>query len=184
MTDPTAVRSEESQTYTAQAKARRAPRAKAAAAPAAAIAYTDDEILDMARAILEKRMRKPGRQFSSPTIARDYFCHRIGSSDREVFSVLFLDTKHRMIACEDLFFGTIDGAEVHPREVVKRALNHNAAAVIVSHNHPSGNLDPSPADITVTRRLREALSLVNVRLLDHIIVGGGRSNALSSTGHV
>ncbi|MFZ2207243.1 MAG: DNA repair protein RadC, partial [Porticoccaceae bacterium] len=101
---------------------------------------------------------------------------------REIFVVLFLDTRHRLIATEDLFQGTIDGASVHPREVVRRALFHNAAAVIVGHNHPSGVAEPSADDRRITARLREALALVDVRLLDHFVVGAGQVVSLAERG--
>ncbi len=91
---------------------------------------------------------------------------------QEVFAIVFLDNRHRVIAYEELFYGTIDGASVHPREIVRKALEHNAAAVILAHNHPSGIAEPSTADERLTSRVREALGLIDVRVLDHIIVGG------------
>jgi len=91
--------------------------------------------------------------------------------DHEVFAVLWLDNRHRVLSFEELFRGTIDGASVHPREVVKAALSHNAAACILAHNHSSGVSEPSQADVSLTSRLREALSLVDLRVLDHIVVG-------------
>ena len=96
---------------------------------------------------------------------------RFSEREHEVFVVLFLDNRHRLIEIEEMFRGTIDGAQVHVREVVKAALRHNAAAVVFCHNHPSGVAEPSQADQTITRRLREALSLVEVRVLDHFVVG-------------
>jgi DNA repair protein RadC len=99
-----------------------------------------------------------------------------------VFACLFLDNHHRVIDYEELFRGTIDGASVHPREVVRRALHHNAAAVIFAHNHPSGVSEPSQADARLTRQLREALGLVDVRVLDHIIVGEGEPRSLAEMG--
>lgn len=113
-----------------------------------------------------------------------FFVQRLRGQPREVFSALFLDTRHRMVACEDLFFGTIDGAEVHPREVVRRALAHNAASVIVAHNHPSGSSEPSQADRAVTVRLRQALQLVDVRLLDHVVIGDGAPVSMAARGLV
>ena len=94
-----------------------------------------------------------------------------GRRNGEVFAVLFLDNRHRVLACEELFVGTLNGTAVYPREVVRRALHHNCAAVIFSHNHPSGNPEPSRADEVLTTRLREALSLVDVRVLDHLVIG-------------
>ena len=98
--------------------------------------------------------------------------------------MLFLDTRHRAIAFEEMFRGTVDGAEVHPREVVRRALVHNAAALIVGHNHPSGNPEASAADRAVTVRLKQALALVEVRVLDHFIVGDGAPVSLAARGWV
>jgi len=93
-----------------------------------------------------------------------------------------LDTRHRLIACEELFQGTIDGASVYPREVVKRALHHNAAAVIFAHNHPSGVAEPSDDDARITRRLRDALALLDIRVLDHLVVGAGEVISLAQRG--
>ncbi|HEY5972737.1 MAG TPA: JAB domain-containing protein, partial [Pseudoxanthomonas sp.] len=104
--------------------------------------------------------------------------------EHEVFAALFLDTRHRALGFEELFRGTVDGAEVHPREIVRRALSHNAAAVIVGHNHPSGCAEPSSADRAITARLKQALSLVDVRLLDHFVVGDGPPVSLASRGWV
>ncbi|WP_419606150.1 JAB domain-containing protein, partial [Thiolapillus sp.] len=100
----------------------------------------------------------------------------------EVFACLFLDNRHRIIAFEELFQGTIDGASVYPREVVRRCLHHNAAAVIFSHNHPSGVAEPSHADEQITLRLREALALIDIRVLDHVIVGSDSSTSLAERG--
>lgn len=117
-----------------------------------------------------------------PNGIADYFALNLRDRPQEVFAAAFLDTRHRILAFEELFFGTLDGASVHPREVVRRALHHRAAAIIVAHNHPSGSPDPSAADIAVTRRLREALALVDIRLLDHFIVGEGRPLSLAARG--
>jgi DNA repair protein RadC len=130
---------------------------------------TADEILSGARQVLASRVRK-GSSLTSPQMTRDYLSVRFGSREHEVFAVLFLDNRHKLIECVELFRGTIDGANVHPREVVKEALVRNAAAVIFAHNHPSGVAEPSQADELITRRLREALSLVEIRVLDHLIV--------------
>jgi DNA repair protein RadC len=100
----------------------------------------------------------------------------------EIFACLFLDNRHRIIVFEELFRGTIDGASVHPREVVRRALHHNAAAVILSHNHPSGIAEPSQADERITKRLKSALELVDIRLLDHLIIGDGQAVSLARRG--
>lgn len=121
---------------------------------------------------------------TDPGAAAKYIAARIGACEAEQFMVLFLDAHHRVIASEILFHGTIDSASVHPREVVKRALHHNATSVMLAHNHPSGSTEPSSADIAVTKRLREALALIDIRLLDHIIVAGTNTLSLAARGLV
>lgn len=137
----------------------------------------DADTLYAAESILAKRInaRPVTETMTDPLIAGKVLRLRLAAHTREIFSVMFLDTRHRIIAIEDLFFGTIDGAEIHPREVVKRALIHNAAAVIVAHNHPSGNAEPSAADRAITIRLKQALGLVDIRLLDHFVVVVGEN---------
>lgn len=130
----------------------------------------DNTILAQAEAILRRRLERLGA-ITDPSQAGDFFRMRLAGLDHEQFHVLFLDTRHRIIAIEALARGTVDGAEVHPREVVKAALTHNAAAVILAHNHPSGNPEPSAADRAITARLKQALALVDIRVLDHIVVG-------------
>ena len=125
-----------------------------------------------------------GEALTDPQAAGRYFAQRLRGLPHEVFAALFLDTRHRAIAFEELFRGTVDGAEVHPREVVRRALAHNAAAVIVGHNHPSGNGEPSAADRAITVRLKQSLALVEIRLLDHFIVGDGAPVSLAARGWV
>lgn len=120
-----------------------------------------------------------GDALADPDAAGRYFTHRLRGLDHEVFAALYLDTRHRALAFEELFRGGIDGAEVHPRVLVQRALAHGAAAVIVGHNHPSGNPDPSAADRAVTARLKQALALVDVRLLDHFVVGDGPPTSMA-----
>lgn len=112
-----------------------------------------------------------GDAISDPGVTRQYLKGKLRGYGREVFACMYLDNQHRLICYEELFFGTIDGASVHPREVVKRVLKHNAAAVIFAHNHPSGVAEPSQADRRITDRLKSALLLVDVRVLDHMIVG-------------
>lgn len=112
-----------------------------------------------------------GEAISDPCQTRKYLKSKLRNYEREVFACLYLDNQHRLINYEELFFGTIDGASVHPREVVKRCLAQNAAAVIFAHNHPSGLAEPSQADRRITDRLKSALMLVDVRVLDHMIVG-------------
>ncbi len=113
-----------------------------------------------------------------------YLTSRLRHYQREVFACLFLDTRHHIVEYEELFFGTIDYAHVYPREVVKRALAHNAAAVILAHNHPSGIVDPSTADREITQRLVQALDLVDIRVLDHIIVGKGKVASFAELGYL
>jgi DNA repair protein RadC len=125
-----------------------------------------------------------GEALTDPHRAGDYFARRLRGLTHEVFACLFLDTRHRAIAFEELFRGTLDGAEVHPREVLKRCLAHNAAAVMLGHNHPSGSSEPSAADRAVTARLREALQLIDVRLLDHFVIGDGPPCSLALRGWI
>ena len=129
-------------------------------------------VLEMARRHLAERLRRDSA-LESPQAVRDYLKALLRHEQHEVFGCLFMDSKHRMLTFEVLFRGSIDSASVYPRQVVKRALRHNAAAVIFCHNHPSGIPEPSEADRTLTQRLKEALDLVEVRVLDHFIVGDG-----------
>ena len=119
---------------------------------------------------------------ADPTSAGALFRARLRDRPHEVFACAFLDTRHRLIAFEELFNGTIDGAEVHPREVVRRCLSHNAAAVLFGHNHPSGVAEPSASDRAITLRLRDALALIDVRVLDHFVVGDGAPVSLAARG--
>jgi DNA repair protein RadC len=123
-----------------------------------------------------------GPSLASPRATCDFLTATLRDLEHEVFCCLYLDRRHRLIQFEELFRGTIDGASVHPREIVKRALQRNSAAVIVAHNHPSGVAEPSRADELITQRLKEALALVDIRLLDHIIVGDGASVSLAERG--
>jgi DNA repair protein RadC len=131
------------------------------------------DVLDRAAALMAQRFRTGAPALDSPNRTRQYLRHQIGALPYEVFGVLLLDNRHRLIRTEILFRGTIDGAAVHPREVVRAVLESNAAAVILYHNHPSGIAEPSQADELVTRRIREALQLIDVRVLDHLIIGDG-----------
>lgn len=127
-------------------------------------------VLEMGRRYLFESLQR-GDTLSSPQDTRQYLSSQLRDYPHEVFAVLFLDQRHRVICFEELFRGTIDGASVYPREVVKKALQHNAAALILAHNHPSGVAEPSQADEQITRRLIDALKLVDVRVLDHFVVG-------------
>jgi len=123
-----------------------------------------------------------GPALTAPEATRTFLVAQLRDRPYEVFCCLYLDNRHRLIAFEELFRGTIDRAGVHPREVLRQTLLHNAAAVILAHNHPSGVLEPSQADELITRRLREALALVDVRVLDHFIIGDGHCYSFSEHG--
>ena len=143
---------------------------------------SDDATIQSALAILSARMRAPGAAMNSPQAVKDYLKLSLAEEEREVFMVLFLDTQHRVIVSEQLFHGTLTQTSVFPREVVKRALIHNAGSVIFSHNHPSGITEPSRSDIAITDTLKQALSLVDVKVLDHIIIGGMDSMSFAERG--
>ena len=125
-----------------------------------------------------------GQAIRSPADTEAFLVARLRDLQHELFCCLYLDNRHRVILFDELFRGTIDGTSVYPREVVKQALSVNAAAVIVAHNHPSGVAEPSQADERITRRLKSALELVDIRLLDHLIIGDGKSSSLASRGMI
>ncbi|MEZ9822731.1 DNA repair protein RadC [Shewanella sp. 10N.286.45.A1] len=129
-----------------------------------------NELLEHAAEALAQKYKREGT-FTNPDNVKEYLQLKLGSYDREVFALMLLDNQHQLIRFEELFFGTIDAASVYSREVVKAALNANAAAVILAHNHPSGIAEPSRADKRITNRLVDALGLIDVRVLDHIVVG-------------
>lgn len=137
--------------------------------------------LELASRHLAQNLER-GEALTDPSRAGEYFARRLRGLPHEVFACLFLDVRHRPLAFEELFRGTLDGAEVHPREVLRRCLAHNAAAVIFGHNHPSGISEPSASDRAVTDRLRDALALIDVRTLDHFIVGDGPPCSLAARG--
>lgn len=132
--------------------------------------------------LLEGQLREPGASFTSSSSVRDWLRLQLATLDREAFTVLWLDNQHRLIAHDTLFLGTINSITVHPREVVKAGLHHNAAAAILAHNHPSGEAEPSQADRLITGRLKQALELVGIRLLDHLVVGGMEIVSFSERG--
>ena len=142
---------------------------------------TDERVNRLALEILEKRVRS-GSALTSPGAVRDYLRVAIGGKGHEVFVCLWLDAQHRVIGAEELFRGTLTQTSVYAREVVKAALAANAAAVIFAHNHPSGMAQPSPADELLTRQLREALALVDIRVLDHFIIAGGQALSFAERG--
>jgi DNA repair protein RadC len=152
----------------------RAPGAAWAGAPdrdVRGLAAPDRAVIDAALAILGRHLRTPGALFDSPAATREYMRLHLSGWDRERFAVLFLDGQHRLIELEVLFEGTLTQTSVYPRDVARRALHWNAAAVILAHNHPSGAAEPSRADEHLTQTLRQALALVDVRVLDHLVIG-------------
>jgi DNA repair protein RadC len=142
---------------------------------------TAEEILAGARSVLARSLRR-GKLLESPRAVHDFLVVTLGKLPHEVFGVLHLDNRHRLIEWQELFRGTLDGATVHPREVVKEALARNSAACVFVHNHPSGVSEPSQADELITRRLKEALALVDIRVLDHVIVAGGDLTSMAEKG--
>ena len=144
---------------------------------------TEEAIITMAQAISEKKLA-PGATVTSPQATEAYLQNLLAGEEQELFGVIYMDTRHKIIKFEIMFKGTIDGASVHPREVVKKGLLLNAAAVIFVHNHPSGDPEPSQADIQITGRLKSALALIDMRVLDHIIVGMEGVTSLAQRGHL
>ena len=138
-------------------------------------------VLELARRAMGEKLRERA-VFDSPDAVKQYLQLHIGTRPYEVFAVVFLDVRHRMIALEEMFRGTLTQTSVYPREVVTRAIHHQAAAVVLAHNHPSGNIEPSRADESLTQTLRAALALVDVRVLDHIIVSTGQSFSMAERG--
>ena len=131
-------------------------------------------IIASAKRIVKQRVKRLTRPLDKPDKIADYLTVTLASEEREQFLCLFLDQHHRLITVETLFQGTVNSSEIHPREVVKAALKINATTVVVAHNHPSGNLQPSPSDLLITQKLAAALALVGVVLLDHFIVAGSQ----------
>jgi len=140
--------------------------------PGALSADEKQSVIRLALSVLSQRHR-PGRRLTSPDRTREYLRLKLGGRQREVFGALYLDAQHRILQYAELFEGTIDGAAVYPRVVVQRALEANAAAVVLFHNHPSGVAEPSAADRAITDRLRDSLALIDVRVLDHLVVCAG-----------
>ncbi|MBE3866747.1 hypothetical protein HJ169_21915 [Vibrio parahaemolyticus] len=150
--------------------------------------FTEHEqaVLDEAAAILKNKLTQISDKaiFESPEVVREYCRFSLVSHEREVFGVLLLDNMHRLIDSYELFYGSVSSAEVYPREVVKLVLSQNASAVIFYHNHPSHSLEPSSADKRLTRKLTDALALIDVRVLDHFIVTVGGCTAFSDLGFI
>lgn len=158
-----------------------APRKRAGLGPVAWCRL--QAALELGRRYLDSELQEIPSLTDPMTSAR-YIKSRLAAYPYEVFACLFLDNRHRVIAFEELFRGTIDGASVHPREVVRHCLAHNAAAVILAHNHPSGVSEPSAADRAITLRLRDALALIDVRVLDHFVIGDGVPTSLAQRGWI
>ena len=146
------------------------------------LAPADQQTVRKALSLLECQLRETGASFTSSHAVRDWLRLHLATQEREEFTALFLDNQHRLIAHETLFTGTINHTQVHPREVVKAALKHNAAAILVAHCHPSGHAEPSDADRRITERLKQALDLVDIHLLDHLVVGGMEIVSFSERG--
>lgn len=144
----------------------------------------EDQTIRRALSILEGRMRQPGQAMTSPTTAKQYVRLRLGSLEREVFLVLFLDVANRVIGAEEMFTGTLTSTSVYPREIVKRVVALNACSVMVAHNHPSGNVAPSEADKFLTSTLCNALALIDVRLLDHFITSATETHSMAEYGEL
>jgi DNA repair protein RadC len=142
----------------------------------------DESVIRRALAIMESRLKYHDPPLNSPQAVRDYLRLRLADREYEVFVVLFLDAQNRLIACEEMFRGTLTQTSVYPREVVKAALKHNAAAVIFAHNHPSGMAEPSRADELLTQTLKQALALVDCKTLDHFIVAGEKTTSFAERG--
>ncbi|OHU89204.1 MULTISPECIES: RadC family protein [Pseudoalteromonas] len=132
---------------------------------------SEQDIITQAISILEKRLQKPAHAIESPADTAHYLRLHLSEKEYESFSVMFLDSQHRLLSLKELFKGTINSAPVYPREVVKAVLSFNAAAVILAHNHPSGLATPSNADHRITNRIKSALELIDVKTLDHVVVG-------------
>lgn len=150
-------------------------------APGQALNLSEGEVLIWAQAILEERFKR-SNYLTSPNLVRDYLKAQLALEEREVFGVILLDNQHGVLGFQRLFYGTIDSASVYPREVIKAVLNANAAAVILAHNHPSGYAEPSQADIALTRHLKASLATVDVRLLDHLVIGGTEITSFAERG--
>lgn len=149
--------------------------------PASLNRQEKDALIRLALAILTERHRG-GRTLSSPDDTRAFLRMKLVDRQHEVFGAVFLDNRHRVLKVDELFQGTVDGASVHPRVVAQRALQCNAAAIVFFHNHPSGVAEPSRADVAITRRLIDAMALVDIRVLDHLVVAAGETVSMAERG--
>ena len=148
------------------------------------IDINEEAILEQAREIIKKRVTRLTTAFSDPTSVVDYLSIVCSEYESEVFGLLLLDNQYRLIKDEILFKGTVDSCGVYPREILKTILLHNAVAVILYHNHPSGETEPSDADINITKIIKESVEYINARVLDHIIVGGTNYHSLAVSGQL
>lgn len=139
------------------------------------------DIINQARELLTARLYR-NESLGSPSETESYLALQLGDRKHEVFAVIFLDSQNRVIQYREMFHGTISSTMVYPREIARLALRLNAAAVICSHNHPSGHPEPSVADMTITGRIKDAMELIDVRVLDHVVVGGGRTVSFAERG--
>jgi DNA repair protein RadC len=146
------------------------------------LTIAEEKLIAHAIACLEARYLVKKEAITSPQETRAYFKLKLDSLKAEIFACLYLDNRHQVLGYEELFQGTIDGTSIHPREVVRRVIEMGAAAVIFAHNHPSGMTEPSQADLRITQRLKEALALIEVRVLDHLIIGEGDGVSLAERG--
>ena len=145
----------------------------------------EDAMISQSIAIIGERLKREDvLVITSPNDTRNYLMLKLAEKEHEVFAVMFLDNRHQLIAYEEMFRGTIDGASVYPREVAKAALKHNAAALILAHNHPSGIAEPSQSDLNITGRLKKACAMLDIRVLDHLIVGGTSITSLAERGEL
>jgi DNA repair protein RadC len=142
---------------------------------------SDDQILEAAQRVIGQKVQR-GVELTDPKIVREYLRGKLAERDHETFAVLLLNSQCRLIDYVEMFQGTIDRAAVYPREVLKLALQRGAASMIVSHNHPSGTPEPSMADLDITKQLKSALALIDVRLIDHVIVAGATTLSFSQRG--
>jgi len=143
---------------------------------------SDDEVIAKALSIIKRRLTKPGEVMSSPLLIKNYLIIELAELEHEVFVAIFLDAQHRVLEYREMFRGTLTQTSVYPREVVKEALRLNAGAVVFAHNHPSGMPEPSRADEMLTQTLKNALALVEVKVLDHIIIGGTTTVSFAERG--
>ena len=139
-------------------------------------------VMELSRRYLEEILRRETDPMTSVQRMREYLMHCLGANSNEVFACVFMDNKHRVLEFKEMFYGTVDSARVYPREIVRYALRVNAAALVIAHNHPSGIVEPSDSDKKITRRIREACELVDIRLLDHFIIGGTRTLSFTEEG--